>query len=105
MLDSSIIISETPTFAIISLNCTNVMDSITRSANCDFLAIISALRTHPEGVPARRSRAGDELQQKTRPDSKSILCLSGVLGDKRLALKSARRKNDRRVSQLTRPCF
>ena len=69
-----------------------------------YLAFISALRTQPEGAPARRTRAGDELLMEALPDSKSTLDLRDVLCEKRIVL-NYQSQNDRRVSILTLPCF
>ena len=56
-----------------------------------YLAFVFRFAREIRGVPARRPHAGDELLRKTRPDSKSILCLRDVVGAKRLAWKLAKR--------------
>ena len=57
-----------------------------------FLVGVSfALRTQSEAAPSRRPRIGDEVVKKTRPDSKSILCLCDFLWEQ-LVLKRAKQK-------------
>ena len=77
----------------------------TPCAHMLYMEFAFALRGHPDALPDRKATISGSTLIKSKPSSKSILCICDVMGANRLVLKLANRENDRAVSILMRPCF
>ena len=70
-----------------------------------YLWFISELRIQSDAYPSIRASFDDDLLSRSPMRHPVLIGLRDVLGDVKLALKLRKRKNEREISILTRPCF
>ena len=70
-----------------------------------YLGFIFALRVQSEAYPAVAALGDDDLLRRSPMRRPVLIGLRGVLGETKLVLKPKKRKNERKISILMRPCF
>ena len=74
-------------------------------AKLRYISFLFALRNQSEAPTSRLPELSGDVLSKSRPEPQSILGICNVMGGNRLIPNLSKRKNDRRVSILIRPCL